>query len=142
MYNHNSTINLFTYIHDCQITGFASPIDPETLRDKLVVVLVNMRQELDQSVLAHVRMMCARKGNLTEVLTPPKNCTPGDLVEIEGVARTPVDVLNNKKRLLHRMSIHFMTNDKRQATYKETFLWFVRNKGVIVAPTLTGAYIK
>uniref|UniRef100_A0A1B6DDU4 Uncharacterized protein n=1 Tax=Clastoptera arizonana TaxID=38151 RepID=A0A1B6DDU4_9HEMI len=101
-----------------------------------------MKQELDQSVLAHVRMMCARKGNVTEPLIAPSSCVPGDFVEMESVNRSPVDTLNNKKRLIHRMSIHFMTNDKKQATYKGTNLWFVRDKGVILAPTLTGAYIK
>lgn len=84
-------------------------------------------------------IMCAKSGDTMEVLEPPPNARPGDLVHCESYERTPPDS-RDKKKLYDPLAADMATNDQLVACYKGSYL-YVPDKGNIVTKSLKNASI-
>jgi len=85
--------------------------------------------------------MCASTPEKVEVLAPPKDAIPGDLVEVEGFTRNPDAVMNPKKKIFETVAPDLKTNAQKEATYKGV-VWSVKGKGTVVSQTLKNVIIK
>ena len=62
--------------------------------------------------------MCASTPEKVEILSPPEDSQPGDLVMVEGYERRPDAQLNPKKKIFEAVAPDLKVNSKKVATYK------------------------
>lgn len=122
------------------VAGLAKFFTVEQLIGKNVVVLCNLRPSKLRGHLSEGMIMCARSGDTLEVLEPPANAKPGDLVYCESYDRTPTDGARDKKRLYDPLAPDMFTNDDLVASYKGSYL-YVPEKGNITVKSLKNSPI-
>nr|AEW46903.1 seminal fluid protein CSSFP053 [Chilo suppressalis] len=111
------------------------------MRNKIVMVLCNLKPVKMRGVTSEAMVMCASSPEKVEVLIPPNGAIPGDLVTCEGYPRTPEVQLNPKKKIFETCAPDLKTNREKVACYKGSPL-VVLGKGPIIAPTLTDVNVK
>lgn len=94
-----------------------------------------------RGVTSEAMVMCASSPEKVEVLIPPSEAIPGDLVTCEGYPREPEAQLNPKKKIFETCAPDLKTNDDKVACYKGSPL-VIPGKGPVVAPTLKGVSVK
>lgn len=94
-----------------------------------------------RGVTSEAMVMCASTPEKVEVLVPPSDAVPGDLVTCEGYPREPEAQLNPKKKIFETCAPDLKTNEEKVACYKGSPLT-VTGKGPVVAPTLKGVSVK
>ncbi|KAJ8985066.1 hypothetical protein NQ317_019749 [Molorchus minor] len=122
-------------------SGLVKHVPMDDLRDRLVVVLCNLKPVKMRGVTSEAMVMCASSEAGVEVLSPPKNSQPGDLVNCEGYTRQPDTVMNPKKKIFETVAPDLHTNDNLQACYKNV-PFIVEGKGNCVAKTLKNVPVK
>lgn len=122
------------------VAGLAKLFSVDDLIGKNVVILCNLRPSKLRGHLSEGMIMCAKNGDAMEILEPPSNSQPGDLVYCENYDRTPADA-RDKKRLLESLSPDMLTNDELIACYKGSYL-YVPEKGNIITKSLKNATIQ
>lgn len=113
----------------------------EEMRNRLVVVLANLKPAKMRGIMSEGMVMCASSPDKVEILTPPPGSAPGDLVQVEGFSRNPEAVMNPKKKIFETVQVDLKTNEKKEATYKGN-LWVVPGKGTVVTASLVNTMIK
>lgn len=121
------------------VAGLAKYIPSDELIGKNVVVLCNLKPSKLRGHLSEGMIMCAKNGDTMEVLEPPTNATPGDLVYCESYERTPA-AGRDKKRLYDPLAPDMATNNQLIACYKDSYL-YIPDKGNIVTKSLKNANI-
>lgn len=86
-------------------------------------------------------VMCASSPTKVELIDPPANCVPGDLVHCDGYARNPDAQLNPKKKIWESIAPDLRTNNETVVCYKDASLR-VPDKGLLKAPTQKGVNVK
>lgn len=86
-------------------------------------------------------VLCASSPAKVELISPPENCVPGDLVHCEGYARNPDTQLNPKKKIWETIAPDLLTSDELNVCYKGAPL-YVPDKGMLKAPTQKGVNVK
>lgn len=71
------------------------------MQDSLVVILANLKPAKMRGITSEGMVMCANCDGLVEVLRPPSESVPGDVVICSGYNNSPDPVLNPKKKVLH-----------------------------------------
>lgn len=94
-----------------------------------------------RGITSEAMVMCASSKDKVEVLSPPPGAVPGDLVQCEGFNRNPDAVLNPKKKIFETCAPDLLTNNNKEACYKNAPL-FIPGKGKITAQTLAGVNVK
>lgn len=94
-----------------------------------------------RGITSGAMVMCASSEAGVEVLSPPEDCKPGDLLYCEGYIRQPDAVMNPKKKIFETVAPDLHTNDQLQACYKNVPL-FVADKGFCVAKSLKNVPVK
>lgn len=122
------------------VAGLAKFIKEDELIGKNVVILCNLRPSKLRGHLSEGMIMCAKSGEIMELLEPPSNAQPGDLVYCESYERVPVEVGRDKKRLYDPLAPDMLTNDQLIACYKGSYL-YLPEKGNITAKSLKNAPI-
>jgi len=123
------------------VSGLVKFVPLEQMQDRLVVVLCNLKPAKMRGVLSQAMVMCASTPEKVEVLTPPENSVPGDLVEFPGYPRVPDSVLNPKKKIFETCAPDLKTNADKVAVYKDAAMT-VPGKGSVVAATLAQVQVK
>ncbi|XP_013173208.1 PREDICTED: aminoacyl tRNA synthase complex-interacting multifunctional protein 1 [Papilio xuthus] len=123
------------------VSGLVNHVPIDEMRDKLVIVLCNLKPVKMRGVTSEAMVMCASSPEKVEVLNPPSDAVPGDLVECEGYPREPEAQLNPKKKIFETCAPDLKTNDDKVACYKDKPL-IVVGKGAVVAPTLKQVNVK
>jgi len=123
------------------ISGLVKFVPIEEMRDRLVVVLCNLKPVKMRGILSEAMVMCASTPDKVEVLSPPAGAVPGDLVHCEGYNRQPDAVMNPKKKVFETVAPDLLTNDQLVACYKGAAL-NVPGKGTVVAQTLKNVNVK
>lgn len=85
--------------------------------------------------------MCASSPTKVELISPPANCVPGDLVHCEDYVRNPDAQLNPKKKIWETIAPDLKTNDELSVCWKGAPL-SVPGKGLLKAPTQKGVNVK
>ncbi|XP_075975008.1 aaRS-interacting multifunctional protein 1 [Anticarsia gemmatalis] len=123
------------------VSGLVKYVPIEELRDRMVMVLCNLKPVKMRGVTSEAMVMCASTPEKVEVLIPPNGAVAGDLVHCEGYPREPEPVLNPKKKIFETCAPDLLTNNDKVACYKGSPL-VVQGKGPVVAATLKGVSVK
>ncbi|XP_028178690.1 aminoacyl tRNA synthase complex-interacting multifunctional protein 1 isoform X1 [Ostrinia furnacalis] len=123
------------------VSGLVNHVPIDQMRDKIVMVLCNLKPVKMRGVTSEAMVMCASSPEKVEVLIPPSEAVPGDLVSCEGYPREPEAQLNPKKKIFETCAPDLKTNDEKVACYKGNPL-VIPGKGPVVAPSLKGVNVK
>lgn len=123
------------------ISGLVNYICIEELKNRLVVLLCNLKPVKMRGITSEAMVMCASTSEKVEVLSPPTSSLPGDLVYCDEFSRTPDVLLSPKKKVLEAILPDLKTNDNFEACYKG-FKLIVGEKGPILSKTLKNVNIK
>lgn len=115
----------------------------EEMQNRLVVVFCNLKPAKMRGILSEGMVLCASTPEKVELMTPPPDSVPGDLVHCEGYNRNPDALLNPKKKIWESIAPDLKTNDNLIGCYKGAPL-HIPGKGQIKAtiPSLKGAHVK
>uniref|UniRef100_A0A6B2EJ44 Putative trna-binding protein n=1 Tax=Phlebotomus kandelakii TaxID=1109342 RepID=A0A6B2EJ44_9DIPT len=123
------------------VSGLVKFVPLEEMRDRLVVVLCNLKPAKMRGVTSEAMVMCASSPDKVEILSPPEGALPGDLVHCQGFERLPDAQLNPKKKIFETCAPDLKTNDALVACFRDTPLE-VPGKGVVRAQTLKNVNVK
>lgn len=73
----NSLIN-FIMLDPLAITGLVKFVPIGDMRDRMVVVMCNLKPAKMRGILSEGMLMCASTHEKVEPIRPPKNAVPGD----------------------------------------------------------------
>ncbi|KAJ8681572.1 hypothetical protein QAD02_017364 [Eretmocerus hayati] len=98
------------------VSGLVNYVPIEEMKDRMVVVLANLKAANLRGVSSHGMVLCASVGEPTkavEPLKPPVNSNPGDRVVVEGYeSGNPDDVLNPKKKVWEKLQADLVVDSK------------------------------
>lgn len=123
------------------VSGLVKFIPIEEMKDRMVIVMCNLKPAKMRGVTSEAMVMCASTPEKVEILSPPPTAAPGDLVHCDGFIRNPEPQLNPKKKIFETCAPDLTTNDSLQACYKGT-PWNIPGKGFIVSQTLKNVNVK
>ncbi|EDV98422.1 aminoacyl tRNA synthase complex-interacting multifunctional protein 1 [Drosophila grimshawi] len=123
------------------VSGLVKFVPLEEMQNRLVVVLCNLKPAKMRGITSEAMVMCASTPDKVEVLSPPANAVPGDLVHCDGYERQPDAQLNPKKKVFETCAPDLMTNAELVACFKGSAL-HVPGKGAIVAQSLRNVLVK
>lgn len=123
------------------VSGLVKYIPIEEMQNRLVIILCNLKPAKMRGVTSEAMVMCASSPDKVEILNPPANAVPGDLVDCPGFTRNPDGQLNPKKKIFETCAPDLTTNDKLEACFKGV-AWQIPGKGPIVAQTLKNVIVK
>lgn len=123
------------------VSGLVKHVPIEQMQNRMVVILCNLKAAKMRGVTSEAMVMCASTPEKVEILSPPPNAVPGDLVECPGFPRTPDAVLNPKKKIFETCAPDLTTNDKMEACFKGV-AWQVPGKGPVKSQSLVNVNVK
>lgn len=123
------------------VSGLVNHVPIEEMRNRLLVVMCNLKPAKMRGVLSEGMVMCASSPAKVELICPPASAVPGDLVHCEGYNRNPDAQLNPKKKIWEAVAPDLKTNNDLLMCYKGQPL-LVPGKGQLTAPTLKGVQVK
>lgn len=101
------------------ISGLVKHVPIEEMRDRLVVVLCNLKPAKMRGILSEAMVMCASTPDKVELLKPPENVKPGDRVVFDKYPGEPDAQLNPKKKIWEQVAPDIKTSDDGVALYKD-----------------------
>jgi aminoacyl tRNA synthase complex-interacting multifunctional protein 1 len=112
------------------------------LKDRLVIVLCNLKASKLRGILSEAMVLCATESNTTELLMPPTGACTGDRITVDGycVDDEPVEI-NKKNKIFEKVMIDLRTDENAIATYKQKPLTIL-GKGFVHCKSLKNAGIK
>ncbi|KAJ3643832.1 hypothetical protein Zmor_026518 [Zophobas morio] len=122
-------------------SGLVKHVPIEELRDRVVMLLCNLKPVKMRGITSEAMVMCASSEKGVEVLVPPEGCSPGEAVHCEGYTRQPDPVMNPKKKIFETVAPDLHTDGALRACYKGVPL-MVPEKGAVVAKTLANVPVK
>lgn len=102
------------------ISGLVNHVPIEEMRDRLVVVLCNLKPAKMRGILSEAMVMCASTPEKVELIRPPANVKPGDRLVFEGFVGEPDEQLNPKKKIWEQVAPDIKTNDEGVAVYRSS----------------------
>ncbi|XP_071956556.1 tyrosine--tRNA ligase, cytoplasmic-like [Antedon mediterranea] len=124
------------------ISGLAGKVELEQLRDRLVVVLCNLKPVKMRGIESQAMLLCAVSEDGTiEPLSPPEASSPGEVALFEGHSSGEPDAeLKPKKKVFEQLQVDLKTSSNGIAQWKDHQL--VTKLGPVVAPSLKNASIR
>jgi len=120
------------------VSGLVKFVPIEEMRNRLVVVLRNLKAANMRGVRSEAMVICASNDDHTQVelLEPPAGSAPGDVIRVDGEECAPDDVINlsDKNNIFKKLQEELKTNDVLVATFKGKELR--TDKGTFTAKTL------
>lgn len=111
------------------------------MKDRLALFLCNLKPVKMRGINSEGMIMCTSTSDQCEILEPPSDSIPGEIVTVEGFERKPDPQLNPKKKIFEIIQLDLKVNDKKEATYKD-IPWNVGGKGPAVSTSLKNTIIK
>jgi len=123
------------------VSGLVNFIPIEEMHNRTAVFLCNMKPMKMRGVALAAMIMCASTPEKVEILTPPHNFIPGEVITFEGYKRKPDTQLNPKKKVFETCAPDLRVNENKVATYKGV-PFVVPGKGQVVSKSLINTIIK
>lgn len=101
------------------ISGLVKHVPINEMKDRLVVVLCNLKPAKMRGILSEAMVMCASSSEKVELLVPPANVKPGDRLVFEKYPGEPDQQLNPKKKIWEQVAPDIKTNEDGVAFYKD-----------------------
>ncbi|KAG0167936.1 hypothetical protein DFQ28_002879 [Apophysomyces sp. BC1034] len=123
------------------VSGLAKYIPRESLLNKHVIVVGNMKPSKFRGVLSQGMLLAASQGDRVELLSPPATSTLGERVQLLGQEPMgPADpVLKPKQRVFEQVAEHLRTDTTRRAMYKGHVL--VTSSGPVTCESIVDGQI-
>jgi len=101
-------------------SGLAKFIPIEEMRDRLLVVVCNMKATNFRGVRSEAMVLAANNadGTIVELVDPPSGAKPGTKITVEGFAGVPEKELSPKLKIFETVKPDLKTNAERVACYK------------------------
>lgn len=125
------------------VSGLVNFVPIEEMKERMVVVLCNLKPAKLKGVESHGMVLCASRDEPKEVepLTPPEGSQPGDKCFIEGYETgDPDEQLNPKKKVWEKLAEGFKTSNDCVAQWQNNNL--MTDKGVINCKKVNNAPVK
>ncbi|CEG64971.1 hypothetical protein RMATCC62417_01856 [Rhizopus microsporus] len=101
------------------VSGLVPYMSKDSLYDKKVVVVANLKASKFRGVLSQGMLLAASVDNRVQTLSPPSLAPIGERIQLEGVSLgEPVDVLKPKQKIFEQVAEHLKTDENGVATYK------------------------
>ncbi|XP_031372312.1 tRNA-aminoacylation cofactor arc1 isoform X1 [Punica granatum] len=102
------------------VSGLAKYCSPDSLTNRLVVLVTNVKPGKLRDVLSEGLVLCASNEDhsVVEPLLPPEGAQIGEQISFSGIDGKPEDVLNPKKKQLEKITPNLYTDEKGVATFK------------------------
>lgn len=126
------------------VSGLVNFVPEEEMKDRLVVVLCNLKPAKLKGVESKGMVLCSSRDEPKEVepLAAPEGSKPGDKVVVEGYEGDNADeVLNPKKKVWDKLAVDLKTSEAGVAQWQGNNL-VVADKGQVVSKKVKGAPIK
>ncbi|XP_011495687.1 PREDICTED: tyrosine--tRNA ligase, cytoplasmic [Ceratosolen solmsi marchali] len=127
------------------VSGLVNYVPIEEMKDRLVVILANLKAATLRGVASHGMVLCASVDTEThavEPLRPPPSSKPGDRIVVEGYeSGSPDDVLNPKKKVWNKLQVDLIVDGNGNACWSGNPLITSTNEK-ITADTLRNVPIK
>ena len=143
----NLAVKLAISFHDFffsfLVSGLANFVPIEEMKDRMVVVLCNLKPAKLKGVESKGMVLCASRDDPKEVepLSVPEGCQPGDKCLVEGYETgTPDEQLNPKKKIWDKLAEDFKTSNDCIAQWQSNNL--MTPKGPVFCKTVKGAPVK
>ena len=131
------------FIFSFLVSGLANFVPIEEMKDRMVVVLCNLKPAKLKGVESKGMVLCASRDDPKEVepLSVPEGCQPGDKCLVEGYETgTPDEQLNPKKKVWDKLAEDFKTSNDCIAQWQSNNL--KTPKGPVFCKTVKGAPVK
>lgn len=122
------------------ISGLVKFIPEEEMQNRKAILMCNLKPSKMRGIMSEAMVMCASTPDKVEILSPPEDSKPGDLVYVEGYERQPDTQLNPKKKIFEACAPDLKIDINKIATYKGV-PWTVNGKHCS-SQTLTNVQIK
>ncbi|CAL7933388.1 unnamed protein product [Xylocopa violacea] len=127
------------------VSGLVNYVPLEEMKDRMVVVLANLKPASLRGVQSHGMVLCASADEpirQVEPLRPPLNSKPGEKVFVDGYEDgSSDDVLNPKKKIWEKLQVDLVVNGAGEASWSGNLLLTV-NGGKLTADSLRNVAIK
>ncbi|XP_045878493.1 tyrosine--tRNA ligase, cytoplasmic isoform X1 [Meles meles] len=125
------------------VSGLVQFVPEEELRDRLVVVLCNLKPQKMRGIESQGMLLCASTEGATrqvEPLDPPAGSAPGERVFVKGYEKgQPDEELKPKKKVFEKLQADFKTSEDCIAQWKQTN--FMTKLGCVSCKSLKGGNI-
>merc|ERR1711981_1232140 len=83
------------------ISGLVKFIPEEEMQNRKAILLCNLKPAKMRGIMSEAMVMCASTPEKVEILTPPNNAAPGDIVTVPGFEGEPDELIKptNKKNI-------------------------------------------
>ena len=71
------------------ISGLVKFIPEAEMQNRKAILMCNLKPSKMRGIMSEAMVMCASTPEKVEILTPPEDSKPGDLVYVEGFERKP-----------------------------------------------------
>lgn len=125
------------------VSGLVNFVPIEEMKDRMVVVLCNLKPAKLKGVESKGMVLCASRDDPKEVepLLVPEGCQPGEQCFIEGYETgTPDEQLNPKKKVWEKLAVDFKTSNDCIAQWQSNNL--VTSKGPVFCKSVNNAPVK
>lgn len=124
------------------VSGLVKFVPIEEMKDRLVIVLCNLKPAKMRGVTSEAMVMCASTPEKVEIMGVPAGAVPGDLISCEGFTRNPDQpFMNPKKKIFEEVAPDLKVDGNLVGCYKGVPL-VVEGKGPIKSQTLKNVIIK
>jgi len=144
---HPEADGLYMEVIDCGepeprqiLSGLVKNYSLEEMQQRPCVVMCNLKPAKMRGIVSYGMVMCASSPDSCEILTPPADSKPGDMVTVEGFPGTPDAQLNPKKKVFEAVQPDFLVSEDGYALYKGV-QWKINGKGV-TSPSMRSCQIK
>ncbi|CAH0718305.1 unnamed protein product, partial [Brenthis ino] len=127
------------------VSGLVNFVPIEEMQDRDVVVLCNLKPAKMRGVESKGMVLCASvdEPKQVEVLSPPKESSPGDRIVVEGYETgQPDEVLNPKKKIWEKLQVDLKTNDNLIVVWQGNKLISKVNGNPVTTNSMKNAPIK
>lgn len=113
------------------VSGLVQFCSIESLQDRRVVVLCNLKPRALKGITSHGMLLCASNPDHTAVepLTPASETTIGELITFEGHPSAPAEPGNKASKAFSKIADDFFVDDNMTATFKG--IPFMTSQGII-----------
>lgn len=101
------------------ISGLVKHVPIDEMKDRLVVVLCNLKPAKMRGIVSEAMVMCASTSEKVELIQPPNGVKPGDRIVFEKYPGEPDQQLNPKKKIWEQVAPDIKTDDEGVAYYKD-----------------------
>lgn len=128
------------------VSGLANFVSLEDMKDRMVVVLCNLKPAKLKGIMSAGMVLCASKDDPKDVepLHPPPGSKAGDRIVVESYEDgEPEEVLNPKKKVWEKLQVELKVNGEGRAQWEGNDLGVKGQDGsVVTAKRLTGVPIR